>query len=96
MIKEEIDSRYNDQIAKISETDPFYSARVRSIENRRAAEEEALRSFKEREKRGKKRTILKSYHERIDDANKNDKIKTIIDFLHVDTASIKALGVKKE
>ena len=78
MIKEEIDSRYNDQIAKISETDPLYSARVRNFENRRAAEEEALRSFKEREKRGKKRTNLKSYSERVEYANKNDKIKTII------------------
>ena len=47
VIKEEIDSRYNDQIAKISKTDPFYSARVRNIENRRAAEEEALKSFRE-------------------------------------------------
>ena len=90
VIKEEIDSRYNDQIAKISETDPFYSARVRNIENRRAAEEEALKSFREREKRGKKRTILKSYGARVEDANKNDRIKTIIDLSHTDTASIKS------
>ena len=90
VIKEEIDSRYNEQIAKISETDPFYSARVRNIKNRRAAEEEALKSFREREKRGKKRTILKSYGERVEDANKNDRIKTIIDLSHTDTASIKS------
>ena len=95
VIKEEIDSRYNDQIAKISETDPFYSARVRNIENRRAAEEEALKSFREREERSKKGTILKSYGERVEDANKNDKIKKIIDFSDADTASIKSLGVKK-
>ena len=95
VIKEEIDSRYNDQIAKISETDTFYSARVRNIENRRAAEEEALKSFRECKKRGKKRTILKSYGQRVQDANKNDKIKTIIDFSHADTANIKSLGVKK-
>ena len=61
----------------------------------RAAEEESLRLFREKEKKWKKRTILKSYGDRISDASKNSKIKTVIDFSHNDTASIKALGVKK-
>ena len=96
IIKDEITARYNDEIGKLSQTDPFYSARARSIENRRAAEEETLKSFRDKEKRRKQRTILKSYGERIKDASSSDKIKTLIDFSHQDNASIKALGVKKE
>ena len=95
VIKEEITARYNDEIGKLSQTDPFYSARARSIENRRAAEEEALKSFRDKEKRRKQRTILKAYGDRIKDNSSSDKIKTLIDFSHQDTASIKSLGVKK-
>ena len=95
VLKENIDTRYNNELGKLSQTDPFYSARARNIENRRAAEEESLRLLREKEKKGKKRTILKSYGDRISDASKNSKIKTVIDFSHNDTASIKALGVKK-
>ena len=61
VIKEEITARYNDEISKLSQTDPFYSARARSIENRIVAEEEALKSFRYKEKRRKQRTILKAY-----------------------------------
>ena len=36
---------------KIKETDKFYAAKIRSIENRKNAENEALERFKEREKK---------------------------------------------
>ena len=52
ILKEDIDARYNNELGKLSQTDPFYSS-------------------------------------------KNSKIKTVIDFSHNYTASIKALGVKK-
>ena len=95
VLKEDIDARYNNELGKLSQTDPFYSVRPRNIENRRAAEEESLRLFKNKEQKNKKRTILKSYGDRLSDASKNSKIKTVIDFSHNDTASIKALGAKK-
>ena len=95
VLKEDIDARYNNELGKLSQTDPVYSARARNIENRKAAEEESLRLFRDKEQKNKKRTILKSYGERLSDASKNSKIKTVIDFSHNDTASIKSLGVKK-
>ena len=93
ILQDEITQRFNNERQKIVDSDPFYSAKIRSIENR-FAEQEALDKFKQKEKKGKKRTVLQSYSERIDIANKNQKIKTIIDFSHQDTASIKSLGVK--
>ena len=95
VLKEDIDSRYNYEFSKLSQTDPFYSAKARNIENRRAAEEENLRFFREKEKRGKKRTVLKSYRERLSDAAKISKIKTVIDFSHQDTASIRPWGLRR-
>ena len=94
-LKEEITTKYNNKMGKLSHDDPFYSTKARSTENARAAEEEALKSFEAKEKRNKKRTVFKDYHDRINEANVSEKIKTLIDFTHQDTASIKALGVKK-
>ena len=95
VIKEEITARYNDEIGKLSQTDSFYSARARSVENRRAAEQKAIKSFRDKEKRRKQRTIFRSYGDRIKDASSSDKIKTSINFSRQDAASIKALGVRK-
>ena len=95
LLKEEMTAKYNDKMAKLSADDPFYSARARAIENARAADEEALKSFDARAKRKKKRTVFRDYQDRINDATISEKVKTIFDFSHMDTASIKALGVKK-
>ena len=45
-------------------------------------------------KKRKQRTILHNYSERMDFANKDQKVKTIVDFIDQDTARVKALGVK--
>ena len=93
ILEQEITHKHNSERQKVVESDPFFAAKIRSIENRKAAEVEALNNFKKVEKRNK-RTILRDYSERMDAANKNTKIKTVIDFIDQDTASIKALGVK--
>ena len=74
-LKEEIATKYNDKMGKLSFDNPFYSARARSIENARAAEEEALRSFEAKAKRNKKRTIFRNYDDRINEANGKCKRK---------------------
>ena len=95
-LREEIMTTYNNKMGKLSHEDPFYSARARSIENARDAEEETLKSFEAKEKRDKKRAVFKNYSDRINEANVSEKIKTLIDFSHQESASIKALGVKKQ
>ena len=94
VLQEDIDERYNNERQKIKETDKFFAAKVRSIENRRNAENEALENFKRKEKKQHKKTGLTNFVDRLDVANKNEKVKTIIDFSDQDTASIKALSVK--
>ena len=94
VLKEDIDERFNNERQKIEETDKFLATKVRSIENRRNAENEALESFILKEKKHYKKTGLTSYVDRLNVANKNEKVKTIIDFSDQDTASIKALSIK--
>ena len=64
------------------------------MENRKNAENEAVERFREKEKKHHKKAGLSPFSDRIDNAIKNQKVKTIIDFSDQDTVSIKALGVK--
>ena len=57
VLKEEIDKRFNNERQKIKEADKFYAAKIRSIENRKNAENEALERFKEREKNSTKELV---------------------------------------
>ena len=94
ILEQEITHKYNSERQKVVDSDPFFAAKIRSIENRKHAEIETLEYFKKAEKKNKKRKTLHNYSERMDAANKDRKVKTIIDFIDQDTASIKALGVK--
>ena len=95
VLSEDIQEIYNNERQLIKEDDKFYAARIRSLENRRHAETEALEAFKRKEKKHHKKAGLYSYADRLDVANKNDKVKSIIDFSDQDAASIKAVAIKK-
>ena len=95
VLSEDIQERYNNERQLIKEDDKFYAAKIRGLENRRHAEIEALEAFKRKEKKHHQKTGLYSYADRLDVANKDDKVKSIIDFSDQDAASIKALAIKK-
>ena len=94
ILQDEITEKFNNERQKIKESDPFFATKIRSLENRRKIDEEALDKFKQKEKKDHTRTGLFSYSDRMEQAVKNQKIKNIIDFCDQDTASIKSLAVK--
>ena len=96
VLSEDIQERYNNERQLIKEDDKFFAAKIRSLENRRHAKTEALEAFKRKEKKHHGKKGLYSYMDRLEIANKNDKIKSIIDFSNQDTASIKCLAIKKK
>ena len=83
ILEDEVTQNFNDERQKITESDPFFNVKIRSLENRRKAQQEAVDKFKQVEKQV-----------RMNVANKNKKIKTIIDFSDQDCASIKSIGIK--
>ena len=95
ILSDNIQERYSNERQLIKEDDKFYAAKIRSLENRRHAETEALEAFKRKEKKHHQKTGLYSYADRLDVANKDDKVKSIIDFSDQDAASVKALAIKK-
>ena len=88
ILQDEITQRFNNERQKITESDPFFPAKIRSLENRRRAEEGAVEKFKQAEKKCHKNRVLRSYSDRTEIAHKNQKIKSIIDFSDQDTASM--------
>ena len=69
---------------------------MRAIQNSKAADEEVITSFEKKLTRSHKRKTFKDYDDRINDAMLNEKVKKVIDFSFQETASVKALGVKKK
>ena len=94
ILYEEITEKFNNERQKIKESDPFFAARIRSLENRRNPELEVVERFKQQEKKSHKKTGLSPFSDRMENAVKDHKVKSIIDFCDQDTASIKVLGVK--
>ena len=84
ILQEEINEKFNNERQKIKESDRFFAAKIRSLENRKNAKNEAVERFREREKKHHKKTDLSPYLDRIDNAVKNQKVKTIIDFSEQD------------
>ena len=95
ILEDEITRKFNDERQELTEDDQFFSVKMRSLENRRKCEQEAVDKFKQKEKKIHKKIFLNSLTDAMEKANENEKIKTIMDFSDNDTASIKALAIKK-
>ena len=68
---------------------------MQHLKHRKASDEEALEHFKKKEKRSRKKRSITSYEERLEAANKNIKVKSIIDFEAQNSSSIKSMAIKK-
>ena len=94
ILENEIEENYNRKISVIKENDPFKNARIAEIENTKKTEIDTLNCLKEKEKRSKKRKI-KFVDLQIEEAVKNKKIKSMIEFDKKECNSIKSVLVKK-
>ena len=78
LIEKEIEKTYNKKLLQIKDDDPFIS----KIEYLKTEKKngEALRQLKQKEKNTHKKKTIKTFEKRLDEVNKNPKIKSIIDF----------------
>ena len=79
----------------MKEDDRFKNARIAELENEKKTNIDSLNCLKQKEKKSKKRKI-KDVNIQIDDAIKNKKIKTKIDFDKNKCNSIKSIIVKTD
>ena len=95
LIKEQVEEKYNDQIHKLDKNDPFYQIKLNTINHDLAVGLETAKSFNAKKKKLKRKLTLTDYFERMDEANQNTNVKSLIDFDHEHSTSTKVVMIKQ-
>ena len=96
LIKQEVEEKLNDLKMKLSKDDKFYEIKLSTLNAEKSEALEAAKNFDKKCKRQKKKRTLYHCLEREEEAYRNNKIKSLIDFDEECVSSIKSLAVKKE
>ena len=81
LIKQNIEERYNDKLIKLDNEDRFYKIKLILLNTERLSDLEAAENFEKKREKNKKRTNLVDFSVRKNEALKNQKIKSLIDFV---------------
>ena len=95
LTKNSVESKSNDKLHKLDINDPFYQIKFNALNHERLAGLEAAKNFDEKKKKQKRRLRFVDYSEKINDANKNTSVKSLIDFDNEYSPSIKAVAIKQ-
>ena len=95
IIRQVTEEKFNDNIAKLDKSDPFYQIKYESHQNEYLAEIEAAQQFENKKIKNKRKMDLTDYSERMQKVLKDTKVKSLFDFDREQSASIKALSVEK-
>ena len=95
LVEAEIEKSFNNEMQKIPASDPFRAAKIQYLNDKRKSDKEAALHHRQKEKKSQKKRTIKSYESRLEEANKDKKIKSIIDFDTQNSHSIKSISIKK-
>ena len=95
LIRQEIEEKYNDSLMKLSRDDKFYEMKLSTL-NTEVNESVESDENVDKKKRLKKKITPFPYLERQEEAYRNNKIKSLIDFDEEYVSGAKSLAVKKE
>ena len=95
LVKQNIEEKFNDKLAKLNKEDQFYKIKLETIQNELLSSLEATGKIDGSKKKNKKRRNLVDYSERKTEALTNQKIKSLVDFDEQYSASIKSLSIQK-
>ena len=96
LIKEEVEQNNNDLKLKLSKDDKFYEGRLSTLNAEKSEALEAVDNFDKKCKRQYKKRTFYYYLEREEEAYRNNKIKSLIDFDEEYVSSLKSLKKLKQ
>ena len=96
LIRQEIEEKYNDSVMKLSRDDKFYEMKLSTLNTEVNESVESDENVDKKKKRLKKKITPFPYLERQEEAYRNNKIKSLIDFDEEYVSGAKSLAVKKE
>ena len=80
LLKRENDENFNDEMMKTKKDDPFQDINLTSLKNKTKEDLEALPAFEQKQERRNCKWSIKDYMTRHEEAQKDNKIKAMIDF----------------
>ena len=95
LIKQNIEATYNDKLIKLDKEDKFYQIKLDTLNTKRLTNLEAANSFENKQKKNKRKLTLNDYDDRKNEAFRNQKIKSFIDFDEKYSSSIKSIAIEK-
>ena len=81
---------------KLSKDDKFYQVKLTALKVERQQDLESVEAFEKKNKEIKRKRTIVDYMSRHEEAYKNNKIKSIINFDEENTNSIKSLAAEKK
>ena len=96
LIRAEVEENYNDSLMKLSKDDKFFRVKLTALKAERQQDLESVEAFEKKNKEMKRKRTIVDYMSRHEEAYKNNKIKSIIDFDEENTNSIKSLAIEKK
>ena len=96
LIQEEIEEKLNDSLLLLDKEDKFYPIKLNSLKAERPSSLKAADNFEKKKRNSKKKLKLVDFTQRKDEAYRNQKVKSLIDFDKEYSSSIESLAVQKD
>ena len=95
LIRAEIDEKFNDSVTALSKDDEYYDITLSATKAEKIEALDAVETYDKKNKKQKRKRTIVDYLDRQEEAYKNSKIKSLIDFDEELTNSVKSLAVEK-
>ena len=96
LIREEIEEKFNNSLLLLDNEDKFYHIELNSLKTEQLFSLEASNNFEKKKRNSKRKLKLVDFNQRKDEAYKNQKVKSLIDFDEEYSSSMKSLAVQIE
>ena len=95
LIEDYVNEKFTDQLNKLDKNDPFYDIKLSSLKQEQQEGLEAAKKLNEKKKSLKRKVTITDYFDRMKEVNEKVNVKSLIEFDHQNSNSIKVVIVKQ-
>ena len=95
LVEDYVNEKFTNQLHKLDKNDPFYDIKLSSLKQEQQEGLEAAKKLDEKRKSLKRKVTITDYFDRMKEVNEKVNVKSLIEFDHQNSNSIKAVIVKE-
>ena len=95
LVEDYVNEKFTNQLHKLDKNDPFYEIKLTSLKQEQQEGLEAAKKLNEKRKNLKRKVTITDYFDRMKEVNEKVNVKSLIEFDHQNSNSIKAVIVKQ-